>query len=211
MNNLLKVLLGIVGVVIAGVVILVIIFKIEMAPDSAKEEEIINDANQYLHDHFSEGYEVYDALYDNMGNFEFEYAAKVRNTKNGVNFLIYRLSTTGTLVDSYVAEKWTKELENNTRNYLNDHFPQMHIYHASIGRGIGKNLGIDPERAGSYKENGDSVKPHINIMVSREHSEHDEEKLNDFISYLKNEEKIEHGTVALSYMTEKGEIIETEI
>ncbi|WP_227522043.1 hypothetical protein [Bacillus solitudinis] len=190
------------------IAVLVLIFITEMTPNSGKEETIKNEASQYLNDNFNDSFEVFDALYDNMGNFEFEYAAKARNANNGVDFLIYHDSETEQLVDTYTADKWGNDLENAIRPYLVANLLEMDDYHAFFDDEIGQTLGIDPTKPGSYIEH--SVSPTIRITVSREKSNQDDEQFNAFISYLKTEKILEQGTVIVAYIEKNGAIIDQE-
>ena len=90
LNKYLKIMLGILGVILLGIGLLVVAFVLEMKPDKDKEEKIKIQAKQYLEDKFNDNFEIlYDTLYDNIGNFGFEYAVKVRDKKTNTQFLIY--------------------------------------------------------------------------------------------------------------------------
>ena len=73
---------------------------------------------------------------------------------------------------------------------------------------IGQELGIDPLNPKSYKEF--DVAPIIRITVPRKKSEEDKKILNEFISFLKSEDKLQHGSFAMSYIDEKGVILDDE-
>lgn len=97
----------------AGVIVgfLIVIFIVDMTPDAGKEEEVKEKASAYLDAHFSGQMEMYDTLYDNMGNFNgFDYAAKVRNTTNGVDFTVYEDAASGEMVDTYAVNYFEDEL-----------------------------------------------------------------------------------------------------
>ena len=117
MNKYLKVILGVVGVILLGIGLLVVAFVSEMKPDK-DEEKIKIQAKQYLEEKFNDNFEIYDTLYDNMGNFGFEYAAKVRDKKTNTQFLVYYNDETEQMVDTYIADKWAKDLENEIRLLL---------------------------------------------------------------------------------------------
>ena len=86
LNKYLKITLGVLAAILLGIGLLVVVFVLEMKPDKDEEEKIKIQAKQYLEDKFNDNFEIYDTLYDNMGNFEFEYAAKVREKKTIHNF-----------------------------------------------------------------------------------------------------------------------------
>jgi len=202
------IIVSILGILLLGIMILVISFYIGMMPDSDKEEMIRNDAEEYINHTFNDNFEVYDTLYDNMGNFEFEYAAKVRDKVHKIDFLIYHDSETSELVDTYVADKWIKELENDIHPYINENFEKVNEFHVYIDDEIGQDLKLSPMDSGSYKEY--PVSPIIRITLSREKRSQDDIAADTFISYIKSEEILEHGTVILAYIDAKGVILDDE-
>ena len=115
MNKILKVTLIVFGVILVGVVILVFSFTQSMKPDKEKEEQVKVQAEEYLENQFSEHFEVYDTLYDNMGNFGFEYAAMARDKERNTQFFVYYDDVTNQLVDTCIAEKWEDDLESEIR------------------------------------------------------------------------------------------------
>jgi len=209
LNKFLKITLGVFGVIILGIGLLVVAFVLEMKPDKDEEEKIKIQAEQYLQDNFNNNFEIYDTLYDNMGNFEFEYAAKVRDKKTNTQFLVYYDDETEQMVDTYIADKWTNELETEIRPFIKENFGKTtDVYVFFINEKIGQELGIEPGNPRSYKEF--DVAPTIRIAVPRKRNVKDEKILNEFISFLKSEAKLQHGTVIIEYITEKGEIIDDE-
>ncbi|MUK90638.1 hypothetical protein GMD78_19975 [Ornithinibacillus sp. L9] len=73
-----------------------------MTPKKAEEEKVIEQAEEYLEGNYEiNQYEIYDVLYDNMGNYgAFEYAAKVRELNSGKDFLVYYNEQTNQMEDS---------------------------------------------------------------------------------------------------------------
>ena len=67
-------------------------------------------------------------------------------------------------------------------------------------------MGIDWTDPRSYKEF--NVSPTIRITIPRNRSDEDERLFDEFISFLKSEDKLQEGTVIVEYVTENGEIIE---
>ncbi|WP_066224251.1 hypothetical protein [Metabacillus fastidiosus] len=106
LNKIIKILLAAVGVIILGITIFVLIFWLEMRPDKSEMEKVTKQAEEYLEKNYKDGnYEIYDVLYDNMGNYsKFEYAAKVRKIDSNVEFLIYYNAETDTMEDSLTSE-----------------------------------------------------------------------------------------------------------
>ncbi|MGE7908079.1 hypothetical protein [Lysinibacillus xylanilyticus] len=209
MNKYLKITLGILGVILLGIGILVVAFILEMKPDKDKEEEVRIQSEQYLEDNFNDNFEIYDTLYDNMGNFEFEYAAKVRDKKTNTEFLVYYDDETKQMEDTYIADKWANDLESEIRPFIKENFGETTDFFVFFTNdNIGQELGIAPLNPKSYKEF--DVAPIIRITVTRKKSENDEKIINEFIAFLKSEDKLQHGSFAMSYIDEKGVILDDE-
>ncbi|MBG9454633.1 hypothetical protein ABE61_11360 [Lysinibacillus sphaericus] len=209
MNKYLKITLSILGVILLGIGILVVTFILEMKPDKEKEEKARIQAEQYLEDHFNDNFEIYDTLYDNMGNFEFEYAAKAMDKKTNTAFLVYYDDETKQMVDTYIADKWANDLKSEMRPFVTKNLGETTDFFVSFTNdNIGQELGIDPLNPKSYKEF--DVAPIIRITVTRKKSEDDERILNEFIAFLKSEDKLQHGSIAMSYIDEKGVILDDE-
>jgi hypothetical protein len=208
LNKYLKIILGVVGVILLGIGLLVVAFILDMKPDKDEEEKIKIQAKQYLDDKFNDNFEIYDTLYDNMGNFGFEYAAKVRDKKTNTEFLVYYNDETEQMVDTYIADKWAKDLENEIWSFIKENLEETTNVHVYFDDEIGNELGIDPVNPRSYKEF--DVTPTIRITVPRTRSDGDEKMLNEFISFLKSEDKLQHGSVIMEYIAENGVILDDE-
>ena len=208
MNKYLKIILGVVGVILLGIGLLVVAFVLDMKPNKDEEEKIKFQAKQYLEDEFNDNFEIYDTLYDNMGNFGFEYAAKVRDKKTNTQFLVYYNDETEQMVDTYIADKWAKDLENEIQSFIKENLEETTNVHVYFDDEIGNELGIDPVNPRSYKEF--DVTPTIRITVPRTRSDGDEKILNEFISFLKSEDKLQHGSVIMEYIAENGVILDDE-
>lgn len=208
MHKILKVLFVVLGVIILGIALLVFTFIQSMKPDKDKEEAIKIQAEQYLKENFNEDFEVYDALYDNMGNFEFEYAAKARNENTQTQFLIYPYDETDKMVDTYIASKWRKELEGEIHPFLSENLGENIDVYAFFNDRIGNDLGIDPNGSNSYKDF--VVEATIRLTIPRKKNDDDERVFNEFISYLKTNDKMLHGNVVVAYIAENGVILEDD-
>ena len=208
LNKYLKVILGVVGVILLGIGLLVVAFVSDMKPDKDEEEKIKIQAKQYLEERFNDNFEIYDTLYDNMGNFGFEYAAKVRDKKTNTQFLVYYNDETEQMVDTYIADKWAKDLENEIQSFIKENLEETTNVHVYFDDEVGNELGIDPVNPRSYKEF--DVTPTIRITVPRTRSDGDEKILNEFISFLKSEDKLQHGSVIMEYIAENGVILDDE-
>ncbi|HHY73221.1 MAG TPA: hypothetical protein GX497_08340 [Bacillus bacterium] len=209
MRKFIKISLIISGVIILGIGILIFSFIQDMKPDKDKEEQVQIQAEQYLKEKFNNNFEIYDTLYDNMGNFEFEYAAKVRDKKTGTQFLVYYDGETKQMVDTYIADKWADDLQSEIRPFIKENFGETtDSYVFFTNEKIGQELGIDPVNPRSYKEF--AVTPIIRITVHRKKSEGDDKIVNEFISFLKGDDKLQHGSVIMEYIAENGAILDDE-
>ena len=208
MNKYLTILLFLFAIAI-GIGLLIVSFVSGMKPDQDKEEEVRIQAEQYLEDNFNEDFEVYDTSFDNMGNFEFEYAAKVKENKTDTKFLVYYDDETKQMVDTYIADKWADELETEIRPFIKDNFGETTDFFVIFINGtIGNELGIDPMNPKSYTEF--DVAPTIRIAVPRKRDSEDGEIINELISFLQNEAKLQSGSVSIDYIDENGVILDDE-
>lgn len=92
-----------------------------MKADSKEEEIIRSNAEEYLKATFTDEMEIYDVLFDNMGNQEnFDYAAKIRDTQSGTEFLVYVNDDTGEVEDSFIAAKWRDDTELALKPYIDE-------------------------------------------------------------------------------------------
>ncbi|KKK39097.1 hypothetical protein WQ57_04750 [Mesobacillus campisalis] len=207
MNKYLKLILGFLAAILVGIGLLVAVFIFEMKPDKDEEEKIKIQAEQYVKEKFNDDFEIYDVLYDNMGNFEFEYAVKVRDKKTHTQFLIYYDDETNQMVDTYRADKWADDLETEIRPFIKETFGEptdLFVFFTNENIEFNKDS-INP---GSYKESKATAT--IRISISRKRSDEDDKNLNEVISFLKTEVKLKTGSVMIEYITENGEILDDE-
>lgn len=209
MNKFLKIILGVLGIILLVIGILVVVFLLEMKPAKEEEEKIKIQAEQYLEEEFNDNFEIYDTLYDNMGNFNFEYAAMAREKRSNTQFFVYYDEVTEQMVDTYIVDKWEDDLENEIRPFINENFSETTNFFVSIiNEKIGQELSIDPLNPRSYKEF--DIKPAIRITIPRKKNDEDEMMLDKFISFLKNENISQQGSVYLEYIAENGVILDDE-
>ena len=209
MNKYLKILLLFFGAIVIGIALLIVTFVLEMKPDKDKEEQVRIQAEQYLEDNFNENFEVYDTLFDNMGNFEFEYAAKALDKSNHTQFLVYYDDEIKQMVDTYIADKWADDLKTEIRPFIKENFGETTDFHVFFtNETIGNELGIDPINPKSYTEF--DVAPTIRITVPRKKSDEDDKIVNDFISFLQSEGILQSGSVSIEYIAKNGEILDDE-
>lgn len=101
-KNTIKGIIITASIVLALISLLLFSFLYGMVPKQSEEKKVIAQAEEYLEEKYSdENFEIYDVLYDNMGNHShFDYAAKVRNKVTGEDFLVYYHSTYRQMVDT---------------------------------------------------------------------------------------------------------------
>lgn len=208
MKKIVKSSIIILSLILVGIAILVFSFVQGMKPDKEQEETVKMQAEAYLAEQFNDNFELYDTLYDNMGNFEFEYAAKVRDNKNNTQFLVYYDDETKQMVDTYIADKWADDVEKEITSYIQEHFGASTDVYVYYDEKIGSELAINPTHPKSYKEF--NVAPTIRITIPRKKRDEDEKHFNAFISFLKGEDKLQQGFVIVGYVAENGEILEDD-
>ncbi|MCM3192512.1 hypothetical protein [Priestia megaterium] len=198
MKRVAKGLVLIISIVIIVVVGAIFIFNQSLKPDEDKEEKVKVEAKKYLKTHFTDSTVIYDTLYDNMGNFPFEYAAKVTNEKDQTNFLVYYNDEVNEMEDSYVSSKWESQLEKKVRPYVTQKFEPLDELIVFYDAQVGKTYNINPNISTSYKDYNTS--PSITISIARKPKKEDAETFNKMVSFLKKEAELKHGTVTLNYV-----------
>ena len=198
MKRVAKGLVLIISLVIIVVVGAIFIFNQSLKPDEDKEEKVKVEAKKYLKTHFTDSTVIYDTLYDNMGNFPFEYAAKVTNEKDQTNFLVYYNDEVNEMEDSYVSSKWESQLEKKVRPYVTQKFNPLDELVVFYDAKVGKTYNINPDTATSYKDYNAS--PSITISIARKPKKEDAETFSEMVSFLKKEAELKHGTVTLNYV-----------
>ncbi|WP_374149553.1 hypothetical protein [Priestia megaterium] len=198
MNKLVKRLILTASILIIAIIGAVFIFNQSLKPDEDKEEKVKIEAKKYLKTNFTDPTVIYDTLYDNMGNFPFEYAAKVTNKKDHINFLVYYNDEINEMEDSYVSAKWENELDKKVRPYIKQKFQPLDDLIVFYDEQVGKTYNVDPNHPNSYKDY--DANPSINISVARKPKKEDDKTFNEIISFLKKDTELKHGTVTLNYV-----------
>ncbi|MGE7902875.1 hypothetical protein ACQKNS_00515 [Peribacillus sp. NPDC094092] len=233
-KKILLALLGIFSITVAGVVILVFSFTQSMKADPAEEKKVRNQAERYLEKTFEDGTEIYDVLYDNMGNRGyFEYAAKVKHEKYDTQFLVFFNDETGEMEDTFISDKWQDDAEKEIRPYVEKELGEVLIskemgdiaesdewkeIQEKIGdhnqlllvfdEEIGKELKIDPNKPASYKDY--EVSPTIRITLSRKKQDADEGRFTKIINALIKDGVLKHGNMIVEYISTNGVPLEDE-
>ncbi|MEF2094218.1 hypothetical protein V3595_06015 [Bacillus sp. CFBP9009] len=220
-KKILLTLLGVFLIILAGVMILMFSFTQSMKADPDEEKKVRDQAERYLERTFDEETEIYDVLYDNMGNWGyFEYAAKVKHE-------------TGEMEDTFLSDKWQDDAEKEIRPYVEKELGDVLIskelgditenedweeIQEEIGdynqlllmfdEGVGKELKIDPNKPASYKDY--DVSPTIRITLSRKKQDADEDRFTAVINALKKDRVLKHGNMIVEYISTNGVPLEDE-
>ena len=104
-------------------------------------------------------------------------------------------------IDQKIVE-WEEDLKSEIRPFIEASFGETTDFFVYFTTG---NIGLKPK---GYKES--DVAPFILITVPRKKSDDDEKILNELIASLKSEDKLKHGLIAMSYIDEKGVILDDE-
>lgn len=236
MSTLKKVLVGLlvlVGLVVIAIVILAFSFVQGMKGDSEEEKKVRQQAEQYVREHFEAGTtSIYDVLYDNMGNFHFEYAAKVQHETYGTNFLVYLDEDTGQMVDTFIEEKWRNDAEKAIQPYINEKLGEsltseemapiangddwdeiqeqlkgkIELYVTFDEHAVAE-LNVDPNNLVSYNEL--NIYPDlIRLTIWRDKQDEDERIFNEIITTIQAEGIVQHGNFQVEYIQSGEQLVE---
>ena len=169
-------------------------------PIPEREEETRKQAQEYLDTVFTgEHYTIYDIAFETNETDEtlYSYAAMVRNKENNVEFLVYLNNQTGKMEDNYVAMKWTKDLENDLRPFITEHFGTSADLYVMYHESEIDPYNIDPNNPGSYRDY--TIYPDIYVPIMRKKKAEDEKHYSDLLIFLKKECGLKHAFVNVQY------------
>ena len=201
------VIASLVGVIGCGIIILVFSFWQSTKPDAAEEEKIKNEAKVYLEKQkYLNEAQVIGSIYDNMGNFSFEYAARAVDEKTNTEFFVYQQEESGTFVDTYHAALWEDRLERRipspTLEKLKDQLSVTVLYDNDKIQRLGD------ARFDSNAYLREEVAPTILIDIHRKRHEQDKTRIEEWAKSLCEQGILRHMTVKVDYVSEKGELLE---
>ncbi|WP_051254731.1 hypothetical protein [Halobacillus kuroshimensis] len=207
MNKAGKWILITIGSIAACIGIMIVIFIIDMTPDSSEEEKVKEKAADYLEETYSGQMEIFDTLYDNMGNFAgFEYAAKVTNNDNDVSFLVYEDRSTGRMVDDYAVRYYEDQLYDMIIDDIEQRFTPIGMVTVSYDEGIDRKFQgeVDLPEIRELE-----ASPSIIVWLDREAEEGDQRRVDELMDILKNDLEIPHAGLKVDDQSfEKDNIIE---
>jgi hypothetical protein len=199
MNKITKISIGVFGILALGIGLFSFAFAQSMKADEAEVKKVKIQAQEYINNTFKDKTVIYGTLFDNMGNFStFEYAARAENKKDHTQFLVYYNEETKQMEDTYIAEKWEKELENNIRPYIEQKLGSLDEFWIEYDERTGITYHVNPNKPSSYKEY--DAAPFIQISIPREPDKKDEEIFNEIVSFIQKDAGLKHGTVSMNYV-----------
>jgi hypothetical protein len=208
MKKLIKWVLGILAGIVLIIGLMIFIFLQSMKPDKDEVAKIEKQAEEYIANTFTDEVVIFDTLYDNMGNFtHFEYAANAENKRDGTQFLVFFNEATNQMEDTYIADKWERELEAEIRPYLESTLGRLDELWIFYPERTGFEFNVDPNMPSSYKDY--EAKPHVMIFIPRKAESGDQVLFENIVSYLQKEAGVKHGSVSLEYI-DKGVQLEEE-
>ncbi|MBA2871547.1 hypothetical protein HNQ85_001817 [Anoxybacillus calidus] len=199
MNKITKISIGVFGILALGIGLFSFAFAQGMKGDEDEAKKVKIQAQEYINNTFKDKTVIYGTLFDNMGNFStFEYAARAENKKDHTQFLVYYNEETKQMEDTYIAEKWEKELENNIRPYIEQKLGSLDEFWIEYDERTGITYHVNPNKPSSYKEY--DAAPFIQISIPREPDKKDEEIFNEIVSFIQKDAGLKHGTVSMNYV-----------
>ncbi|KTR62426.1 hypothetical protein RSA42_01065 [Exiguobacterium indicum] len=196
---------SLIGVIGGSALLMTFAFTQDMDSDETKETEVQRKAKTYLEQHLPEA-RVTGSLYDNMGNFPFEYAARAIDDKTNTEFFVYQQEESGRFVDSYHASLWEDRLERRipspTLEQLNNQLSVTVLYDNDKIQQLG-DARFD-SKAYLRKE----VAPTLLVDVPRKRHEQDKAQVTAWAKSLREQQILQHMTVKIDYVSGKGELLE---
>ncbi|MGF9891637.1 hypothetical protein ABEX78_23545 [Priestia megaterium] len=193
-------------VIVGAIIIIVVVYNLSMKPSKAKTEEIQKEGKSYISEHFGDSVHLIGTVYDNMGNMNYDYAAKVEDKKTGTQFVIYRSGETNKLVDTYGSQKWSNDIRKDTLPYVHKMLGKKADVLAYYDDEIGEKLRLSPSTMGSYKDRDAYVT--VRVSLPRKKKSTDNKQFKEMVSYLEKDLKIKSGQLIVGYVAETGEILE---
>jgi hypothetical protein len=199
MNKKIKIGIGVFVIIAFGIGFLAFAFLQSMRADEDEVKKVKIQAQEYIKNTFEDESVIYDTLFDNMGDYStFDYAVKAENKKDHTQFLVYYNEETKQMEDTYIAEKWEKELENHIRPYIEQKLGALDEFWVEYDKRTGTTYNVNPNKPSSYKEY--DAAPFIQISIPRKLDKKDEEIFNEIISFIQKDAGLKHGTVSMNYV-----------
>jgi len=196
---------SLVGVIGGGAWMMTYAFTKDMESDGTKEAEVQQKAKTYLEKHLPES-KVTGSIYNNMGNYSFEYAARAVDEKTNTEFFVYQQKESGKFVDTYHAALWEDRLEQRipspTLEKLKDQLSVTVLYDNDKIQRLGK------VRFDSNAYLRAEIAPTLLVDVPRKRHEQDRAQIKEWAKSLREQGILQHMTVKIDYVSKKGELLE---
>ncbi|UKS57056.1 hypothetical protein [Exiguobacterium acetylicum] len=199
------VIASLVGVIGGGALMITYAFTQDMESDGTKEAEVQQKAKTYLEKHLPEA-KVTGSIYDNMGNFSFEYAARAVDEKTNTEFFVYQQEESGMFVDTYHAALWEDQLERRIMPPALEDVDEKLDVHVLYDNEEIQQLGDARFDSNAYLR--EEVAPTILMDVHRKRHEQDKTRIEEWANSLREQGILRHMTVKVDYVSEKGELLE---
>ncbi|WP_323679084.1 hypothetical protein [Exiguobacterium indicum] len=198
-------IVSLIGVIGSGALMMTYAFTQDMDSDETREAEIQQKAKTYLEKHLPKA-KVTGSIYDNMGNFSFEYAARAIDEKTNTEFFVYQDEESGRFVDTYHASLWEDQLERRimppTLENIDEEL-EVHVLYDNE-----KIQQLDDARFEPEAYLREDVAPTILIDVHRKRHELDKVRIEEWAKSLREQKILQHMTVKIDYVSKKGELLE---
>lgn len=191
------------GVLLLGVGGLAFAFTQSMKPDADEEAKAIALAKPYVAERFNDAEVTTEVLYDNMGNFPFEYAATVVDGVTGTEFFVYADETTGELVDTFLASKWEDDVTSALEDSVETAFGPDVTYVVLYDEATLRDLDVSAANPLAYRTA--DVAPTILLTLHREPETGDEALVREWMRALQADDVLPRAEVHVDYTAETGE------
>lgn len=196
-NIFIKLLLVFLGFFIIGIIFFTMIIIRSWIADPAEMEKAVSLAEEYILETNRKNVELNGGYYDDGGVYPFEYAANAKNTQDHTEFFIYFDVDSKKIVDNYVSKRWEKELRGNIEGYVKQKLGKINQFYLWFDDTVGSDYDVDPNQQSSYKDFEATAS--IDIYIPRKKKGEDIKIFNEILSHLKDEAKLKHVKLTISY------------
>ncbi|RJP02586.1 hypothetical protein D3D03_04365 [Exiguobacterium sp. RIT452] len=209
MSGFVKKLLIVSGVMVVMTGLVIFLFVQSMEPEEEGEDRVLRETTPYIAEHFKDA-KVLGVLYDNMSNyFTFDYAVQLYDAKTDTEFLVYVDQTTNEVADTFLTEKWSKELMDDMRPLVEKVFGKGTEYRVIYEEEDVRKLKIQPSNPMAYRDA--QVLPFITFTLNRNRVPNEEENLARLATVLQTKKILQHGNLKTEYVDDQGVVREGEV
>ena len=206
MKRYLKWLLAGFGVIVIGVAGFVFAFYRSMQPDPDEETKVMKMAESYVLERFKDAEVTEDVLFDNMGNFPFEYAAIAVDSVTGTEFYVYENESTGEIVDTFLSSKWEDAVTEAIEDSIDTAFGADVTYVVLYDEESIRQLDVSSANPIAYQTA--DVSPTILLTLHREPEADDEELVRTWMSALQENDILKRAEIRVDYTAKNVELLD---